>query len=140
MGRPLSSIEKPVKKILFIDDNDVDLSIAKKLISVSKLNTKLTTQTSVEGALKHLSELKPDEKPDIIFLDLYLSPGVDGWYFLSVVELKPSLLSKHCQINILSSSLNTHDIIKTKKLSMVTNYFIKPFTFEIINEVIGGDL
>ena len=139
MGNPFSHIEKPIKKILFIDDNDIDLVMAKKMIAASKIKTDLTTQSSIESALKYLSGLKSAEKPDIIFLDLYLPPNESGWYFLSVLELQPKLISITCQINILSSSLNTQDLLKSKKYKTVANYFIKPFTVNVINEVLRED-
>jgi CheY-like chemotaxis protein len=122
------------KKILFIDDDELDLMVGKKIISLSRISHSVHTEDSVRGALAWLSKLKEEEKPDMIFTDLHL-PGEDGWQFLQTLGGQPELVAKKTKIYMLSSRLNAADFLKIKMNPLVAGWFVKPFTLDIMFEV-----
>jgi two-component system, chemotaxis family, chemotaxis protein CheY len=120
------------KKVLLIDDNEIDLVIAKKVIAFSQTGRLIIhTIDTVSGALSYLAGLEEGEKPDLIFLDLYL-PYQDGRDFLRVLGEQPGLISAKTRIYILSSSIHARDFAEFGQNPYVTGCFSKPFTSQFM--------
>ena len=62
----------PYKKILVIDDNDIDRYIAGRNIKKYSLSEETVLKESAIVALEYLASLEstPDELPQLIFLDI----------------------------------------------------------------------
>ena len=79
-------------------------------------------------ALDNLSViLNSNEKlPEVIFLDLNM-PILNGWQFLDEFCKIPNI-EENTRIYILSSSVYSGDIEKSKKYSIVKDFIQKPLT------------
>jgi CheY-like chemotaxis protein len=62
--------EFPYKRILVIDDSEVDFFIANTLLKKHKPSVSLYYAMDVDSALDMLKSFKPDDAPDLILLDL----------------------------------------------------------------------
>jgi CheY-like chemotaxis protein len=125
-----------VHNILLIDDSDVDNFISKRLLTQRDISEDITTVYSAQDALNYLDELQKNFQsfPEIILLDLNM-PGMDGFEFMELFSSYPFDIIKSVRIFILSSSSNPKDIHKAKRIRYVKDYFIKPFTPNMVNKI-----
>ena len=127
-----------IDNILLVNDNDTDNFISKTLLEKSNIAKKITIKTSAKEALDYLDELQKNSKPfpTIILLDLNM-PLITGFEFLNFFSLYNKDVIKRCGIFILSSSSDTADIYKAKRLRYVQDYFIKPLTKDKIEKLVN---
>jgi CheY-like chemotaxis protein len=86
--------------------------------------------------LKDTSE-RPEQLPDIIFLDINM-PIMDGWQFLEAyIRLKPTI-GKTITIYMVSSSVDPADTERTKYISELSDYIVKPITPEQFKDLIAS--
>jgi CheY-like chemotaxis protein len=118
---------KNFSDVLVIDDQEVDLLIATKLIASTGFFEKIITFTTVQSALEYLMASPADEKPDAIFTDLEMSVQ-NGYDFLQAILENPKLIKSGCHIYILSSSTHWQDKEKISQSSIVRKHLCKPLT------------
>ena len=94
------------KKVLLIDDDEVDLYISKRIIRTADFATEIVSATSSAGALEYLKNLdnKPEELPEIIFLDMIM-PVNDGYEFLEEFKKLGENIKRTSKVVILSNNL-----------------------------------
>lgn len=107
-------------KIFIIDDNELDLFITGKILSVKGYTNVRTFSSPLEA----LGEIEENNVPDLIFLDLNM-PLMDGFKFLIQLNMlnKPDV-----KVFILSSSDSRADMQQAKMSNNVVDYLIKPLT------------
>ena len=119
------------KTIWVIDDDIIYKTIMKKIIQKSeKFSKTLTFSNGEEGINALKSLLKNNEQlPDIILLDIDM-PVMDGWGFMSEIELLIPLLQRSIPIYISSSSIAIEDKLRAKNNPNILGYMSKPISLE----------
>ena len=77
--------------------------------------------------------------PDVLFLDINM-PVMDGWEFLEEYLLIKPMMPKSVVIYMVSSSVDEKDVIKSKSISALSGYLVKPISSQNIMEIILGIL
>jgi len=130
--------DKPVKfkKVLLIDDNDIDNFINERMITTSNFSEKVVVKNSAEGALDFLRSSASDVNalPEVIFLDLNM-PVMDGFGFLEEFEKLDELVRNHCHVVVLSSSISAEDINRASTNPYVTRYVNKPLSEKYLDAI-----
>jgi len=111
-------------KVLFIDDDTIEVMKFKRTISKLNLNHTVVEAGNGEEALEILED--KDQLPDIILLDLNM-PKMNGLEFLSI--LKANEILRYIPIIVLSTSRNYNDILEGYKHG-VAGYMLKPLKYE----------
>jgi len=126
------------KKVMLIDDNEVDLKINSKIINISKLFDEIIICHSGDEALTYLNKHIDDEQnlPDFILLDIQM-PEMDGFEFLEIFKKFPDRLKEKCLITILSSTLDFGDIKKAEANPYVIKLLKKPLFPKELEEVLN---
>jgi CheY-like chemotaxis protein len=122
-------------KLIVIDDNPTDHYIIQRLLH-DNYNCQQTTYVFNAGlVLDYLKENKNTEAllPDLIFLDLEM-PGVNGWEFLDEFE-RLKINRKDMQVHIMSSSIRSADVFRSKKYASVNSFMAKPLSKEVVNRL-----
>jgi len=125
-------------KILLIDDSEIDLKINTKILSLHYKNSEIITCLSAELGLsyikKHLQQT--NMLPDLILLDIQM-PDMDGFGFLEIFKNFPSVITDHCAVVILSSTLDFGDIKRAEANRFVLKMLRKPLNPAELKETFG---
>ncbi|WP_276088688.1 response regulator [Pedobacter sp. JY14-1] len=126
------------KKVMLIDDNEVDLKINSKIITISKLFEEIIVCQSGDEALTYLNKHQDDDErlPDFILLDIQM-PEMDGFEFLEVFKRFPDRLKEKCLVAILSSTLDFGDIKKAEANPYVIKLLKKPLFPKELEQLLG---
>ncbi|TAE48568.1 MAG: response regulator [Cytophagia bacterium] len=122
---------------MLIDDNEIDNLINQKIIESSTISNHIFTHTGGKSAIEFLKNAEKiaiaagnqSLMPEIIFLDIDM-PLMDGFQFLDEFENLSENIRNHCKIVMLTSSINSRDVKKSKRYTNVKEYLNKPLTKE----------
>jgi CheY-like chemotaxis protein len=122
--------------VMLIDDADVDLYIASRNINKHHFAEELIEFNSGGEALKYLQDNQENalELPGVIFLDLYMHK-MDGFEFMEEYKKLSPLLKEHCQLYILSSTVDPHEINRLRGNSNIIDVFEKPLTRNYLEKI-----
>jgi CheY-like chemotaxis protein len=124
------------KRVLLIDDNDIDNFINERMITTSSFSEKVIVKNSAEGALEFLRSVSEDAGalPEVIFLDLNM-PVMDGFGFLEEYANLSDTVKKTCHVVVLSSSISAEDINRASTNPYVTRYVNKPLSEKYLDAI-----
>jgi CheY-like chemotaxis protein len=124
----ISKTEFRYKKVMVIDDTQVDRYIAERNIKHYGFAEEVISMDSAHSALKYLSGIANEEDlPQYIFLDIRM-PEVDGFGFLEKYAALPPPVKQNCIVMMLSTSLNPGDHERAKNNIYVKRFINKPLT------------
>lgn len=126
------------KRILLIDDSEIDNYINKAVLSKSELVSEIVTKTSGADALQYLESTGESAFPDIIFLDIRM-PGMDGFEFMEHYIKLPENLTAQCRVFVLSSSIDPIDIEKSNSYKEIEKHLTKPLAHHPIEKLVLHD-
>ena len=127
-------------KILLIDDDKINNFLNRSVIEKHCGNECVVSEfINPEEALDFLkacSSTNHEDCPDVIFLDINM-PEMSGFELLEMMDSENIRLSKS-RIFMLSSSLDPHDIEKSKSFETVTDFISKPLDKSKIEKIIAN--
>ena len=127
-------IKGSLKKVLLIDDSDIDLFIQKRFLEVYGFSAQLEMYNSANEAFRALKNADSESAPDAIFLDLNM-PGADGFSFLKNFSLLPDSVTRKSRIVILTSSESNVDRDYVLSFHHVIHFITKPLTNSDIEDL-----
>jgi len=112
---------------MVVDDNDMDLYVAKRVINRYAFAEDVIIMESANEALEYLNKniSDPNLLPDIIFLDINM-PEMNGFEFLDAYTHLPETIKKKCIILMLTTSVHDEDKQKADENPYIKNYLNKP--------------
>jgi CheY-like chemotaxis protein len=124
--------------VMIIDDNNIDLYIASRVIQKAGFADNVLRYTSAREALQYLKEHtdRIPKLPEVIFVDIYM-PDMSGFEFMAAYDGLAPKLKEHCHAYIISSSLDENDIARAHKDKNVVAFHEKPITAEFLQNVLG---
>lgn len=123
------------RKVLLIDDNEIDNFINERMITSSGFSTEVIVKNSADAALDFLKSLtNTSDFPEIIFLDLNM-PVKDGFDFLIEYETVADAIKNFSKIVVLSSSISPEDINKASTNTHVFKYVNKPLSEKYLDAI-----
>ena len=130
-------MQKKIKEIMLIDDDRATNYLSRYIIDGVGCCDELSIYDMAQDALDDLESriVEQSRLPEVIFLDLNM-PRINGWEFLEIYEkydfshyeIKP-------RIYVLSTTMNPQDRLKAESIEVVSRFFAKPLTEEILDEV-----
>lgn len=131
-----------MERIICVDDDPLCLLLAEVTIKESDMANEILLAESAPAAISLLKDLyskddqnlESQESSTLIFLDINM-PVMNGWDFLEIFEKEFQHLFGQVRIFILSSSIDTADIIRSKQYKSVDDYIAKPLTVEVLNKL-----
>jgi CheY-like chemotaxis protein len=131
-----TEIQPKFKKVMIIDDNNIDLYITKRLIIKNNFGKEVLEYNDAAEALKYLQDNQDNIPilPLIIFIDIYM-PEMSGFEFLEAYDKLPITLKKYCKVFIISSTIDENDIERSRLDKNLTAFQVKPITKEFLDSI-----
>jgi len=129
-----------LQKVLVVNDNELLLMIAKKMIEISNFAEETITATDGTEAIAYFDNLLEHESdpavaaPEFMFLDLHM-PSMDGWEFLEIFTQKYRAHFPNLKIAILSASVDMQEMLMLVKYPVVVDFISTPINEEVLNTV-----
>lgn len=120
-----------------VDDDKIYIYTLKKLLQLSNIPLQVVEFQSANAALASLSNPENAvQLPDFIFLDINM-PIMDGWDFMEEYEKIQPQLKKDIAIYMISSSINSRDVIRAKGTPGIIEYITKPLSERTLISLLG---
>lgn len=112
-----------------IDDDEVFQFITQKTIKKISPNIDVRHFSDGEKGIDYIKAhaYEPNYLPDVVLLDINM-PYMDGWDFLEEFKNIENEINKKITIYLLTSSDNSEDVEKARKISQISGYIVKPLT------------
>lgn len=125
-----------MKKILLIDDEDINLFILQNLIRLSGIDAEITFFNTSRKGINYLRQLtETGEKfPDLILLDIEM-PVMNGWDFLEDYKQINKSYTYGSKVIIFTTSIVEQDIIRARSYEEVEDFVNKPMTVEMLKAI-----
>lgn len=112
---------------IIIDDNKIDLLIARKAISASAIETGMILEFgNAINALEYVKTYNP-EHHTVMLIDIQM-PVMNGFAFMDEFEKFPEEKRTHFTCMYLTSSSNDLDKLRAEKYSDIKSFMNKPLT------------
>jgi PAS domain S-box-containing protein len=122
-----AAIDGKQRKLLYIEDNQANMRLMRKVISTRK-NIELLTAENAEAGL----DIALQQLPDLILLDIQL-PGMDGFEAMRLLRENPA--TRAIPVIAVSANAMTRDM-ERGKLAGFQDYLTKPFDIPKLHSVI----
>jgi CheY-like chemotaxis protein len=137
MSRISAHHASPLRPLLIVEDNDMDLDLCMQAFSEHSVANPILTCRDGEEALQFIDAHPSPEDPEfplLVLLDLRL-PKVDGIDVLRYARQHPGW--KQVPIIVLTTSRENSDVDRAYDLG-VNSYIVKPVLFEWVRLHCGG--
>ncbi|MEX6689136.1 response regulator [Danxiaibacter flavus] len=122
--------------ICVVDDDKVYQFAVRKTIEATGMADSVLTFSNGAEAISYLETHKSSsDLPDIIFLDINM-PVMNGWQFLE--NYARISLGKNIPVYMVSSSIDEHDINKSRQYQSVADYILKPVHKEKFSQLLAS--
>ena len=123
--------------VWLVENDSSSATLIKYRIKKSSFCEELVVYNDSQQALDCLQQafIAGNLLPVIIFLDIYM-PFFDGWQFLN--ELMQQPYNSAISIYIISSSIETGNVIRSKEYEQVKGYLLKPVTLNDLYKILSS--
>lgn len=125
------------RTVMMVDDNEIDLKINSKIITITKLFDEIIVCKSGLEGMDYLNKFidSPEKLPNYILLDIQM-PDMNGFDFLDCYKRLPKQFINKCQVIMLSSSLDFGDIKRAEANPHVIKLLKKPLSPAELSELL----
>lgn len=114
--------------VCVIDDDNIYQYTAKVILESTGLIKEIRSFYDGKSAINYFrgeGMENKDKLPDVIFLDINM-PEMNGWEFLDEYNILLPRLPKPIKVYMVSSSVNSSDMQRSRSYGSVADYLVKP--------------
>ena len=116
---------------IIIDDNELDLFIIEKFLSLSDISLSIQRFSWAEDGLKYIEANGSSMPLTIVLLDLQM-PVMNGFDFVDAYAAFEETLRNKITIYILSSTVDRGDIERIKRNPFIVDLISKPLDVDVL--------
>ncbi|MES2003674.1 MAG: response regulator [Bacteroidota bacterium] len=130
--------------VCVIDDDNIYQYTARVILESTGLIKEIQSFYDGNEALNFIKKnihQSRESLPDVIFLDINM-PVMNGWEFLDEYNKLSTNLTKPILVYVVSSSVNSTDMQRSRAYETVTDYLVKPVnrnTYQELMESISSE-
>lgn len=123
---------------MVIDDNEIDLYIARRVMTKYSFAEEIVTFSSAIEALDHLKATmdKGEALPEMIMLDINM-PEMTGFQFLEKYGQMPENITNNCTIVMLSTSIHPEELNLANNSPHIQQFVNKPVSEETLKRLLA---
>lgn len=121
--------------VMLIDDNRIDLFIHNEFIKQMGIASSISEYGFANDALNFLQNNSIEKWPHLILLDIHM-PIMNGFDFINKYAELPLENRNKCHIIVVSSSLDSGDIMKSNESPYVLKLLEKPLNTEKLMKIL----
>ena len=114
--------------VCLIDDDNIYQYTARVILESTGLAKEIHSFYNGSEAISYFRDeknLQPEILPDVIFVDINM-PVMNGWEFLEEYQKLYAMLPKPIVVYVVSSSVDSSDMQKSRSYKAVSDYLVKP--------------
>lgn len=122
--------------VWIIDDDDISKYVMRKNLNQLSITNIIEFPDSTKPLsiiTKNINSI--NKLPDVILLDLNM-PVLNGFEFMEEFKILNKEIAKDIDIYILTSSLSSNDLVRANSYPEISEYFIKPVTFQSLETIV----
>jgi CheY-like chemotaxis protein len=125
-----------INLVYIVEDDAIASYVIKRIADDHPLIRQSIVFRDARLALESICHLKENglSMPDLLLLDINM-PVMDGWQFLDALSSVKN--SKSTSVFIVTSSIDPCDMEKAKEYHEVLGYYLKPFTYDKLDEIVA---
>ena len=133
----LAKMDKPIKLILLVDDDEATNFLHKIMINDAGCAQGIHVAKNGKEAIEYLTNAIEGKypQPDLIFLDINM-PVMNGWEFLDEYQKLSDEQKAKMVLVMLTTSINPDDYEKSKDYPDVAGFRNKPLSADLIKEIV----
>ncbi len=124
------------ENVMVIDDNEIDLYIVSRIISINNFSKNTLSYSYAKEALNYLQENQGNISllPQVIFVDIFM-PMMSGFEFMEAFDKLPATVKNYCKVFVISSSNNEDDINRAHRDKNIVNFQEKPIQKDFLASI-----
>jgi CheY-like chemotaxis protein len=114
--------------VCLIDDDNIYQYTARVILESTGLAKEIRSFYNGSEAIAYFRDeknMQADTLPDVIFVDINM-PVMNGWEFLEEYHKFCAMLPKNIAVYVVSSSIDSNDMQKSRSYRAVNDYLVKP--------------
>ena len=121
-----------------VDDNDIDIAVNSKLLSLSGLGEKVHSFSGARKFLEFVSDHTEEisKNPAVLLLDIMM-PNMTGFDCLEEFNQLPVDIKKNFIIFMLSSTIDRNDIKRAEATGLVKRLLEKPLDIYLLKTLLA---
>lgn len=126
------------KKVIVIDDNEIDLYIAKRVMAKYSFAEEVVTFSSAIDALEYIQTSYKNGAtiPELIMLDINM-PEMTGFQFLDKYGALPADIINTCSIIMLSTSIHPDELKLADNSPHIQKFIGKPISGDALVKLLN---